>query len=90
MVKVIFHTLKEQLLKERIRFPWEQILSFKRSSHFEKGPSVENRCLIKSSPFDVRNFFSVLATPVCVTTQELESKPSSFGTEGVTGLYYHG
>ena len=28
---------KELLLKERIRSLWEQILSFKRSSHFEKG-----------------------------------------------------
>ena len=28
--------LKELLLKERIRSLWEQILSFKRSSHFEK------------------------------------------------------
>ena len=27
----------ELLLKEGIRTPWEQILSFKRSSHFEKG-----------------------------------------------------
>ena len=28
---------KELLLKERIRSLWEQILYFKRSSHFEKG-----------------------------------------------------
>ena len=28
---------KELLLKERIRSLWEQILSFKRSSHLEKG-----------------------------------------------------
>ena len=28
---------KELLLKERIRSLWEQILSFKTSSHFEKG-----------------------------------------------------
>ena len=27
---------KELLFKERIRFLWEQILSFKGSSHFEK------------------------------------------------------
>ena len=38
MVKVIFHTLlKELFLKEKICSPWERILSFKRSSHFEKG-----------------------------------------------------
>ena len=28
---------KEPLFKDRIRSLWEQILSFKRSSHFEKG-----------------------------------------------------
>ena len=32
-----FPYLKELILKERIRSLWEQILSFKRSSHFEKG-----------------------------------------------------
>ena len=50
-----FPKYKELLLKERIRFLWEQIVSFKRSSHFD--------CLIQLSPFDVRNLFSVLATP---------------------------
>ena len=28
---------KELLLKERDRYVWEQIISFKRISHFEKG-----------------------------------------------------
>ena len=32
-----FPYYKELLIKERICFLWEQILSFKRSSHFEKG-----------------------------------------------------
>ena len=32
-----FPYLKELLLKERIRSLWEQTLSFKRSSHLEKG-----------------------------------------------------
>ena len=32
-----FPYLKELLLKERICSLWEQIISFKRSSHFEKG-----------------------------------------------------
>ena len=40
VIKVIFHTIqcKELLIKERIRSLLEQILSFKRSSDFEKGP----------------------------------------------------
>ena len=37
VVEVIFPYLKELLLKKRIRSLWEQILSFKRSSNFEKG-----------------------------------------------------
>ena len=37
VVTVVFSYHKELLLKERIRSLWEQILSFKRSSHFEKG-----------------------------------------------------
>ena len=32
-----FPSHKELLFKERFRSLWEQILSFKRSSHFEKG-----------------------------------------------------
>ena len=32
-----FPYAKELLIKERIRSLWEQILSFKRSSHFENG-----------------------------------------------------
>ena len=36
VVKVIFHTKKELLLKERICSLWEQIRSFMRSSHYEK------------------------------------------------------
>ena len=37
VVKSDFPFHKELLLKERIRSPWEQILSFKRGFHFENG-----------------------------------------------------
>ena len=37
MVKSDLPYNKELLLKEKIRFLWKQILSFKSSSHFEKG-----------------------------------------------------
>ena len=40
MVIVIFSYYKELLIKERIRSLLEQILSFKRSSHFEKGHNL--------------------------------------------------
>ena len=59
---------KELLLKERICSLWEQILSFKRSSHFEKGCNWREPLLASawssSLPFDVRDFFSVLAMPL--------------------------
>ena len=42
----------------------ELILSFKRSFHFEGNAIEENHCLFQQSPLDVRNFFSVLATPL--------------------------
>ena len=56
--------LKELLLKERIGSLWKQILSFKRSSHFEKGHNCRESFLDTVVFFDVRNFFSVLATPL--------------------------
>ena len=40
-----FPYLKELLLKERIRYPWEQVLSFKRSPHFEKGRNCRESLL---------------------------------------------
>ena len=40
------------------------MLSFKRSPHLIRNVIVENHCLIQWSLFDVRNFFSVLATPL--------------------------
>ena len=42
-----FQYYKELLIKERIHFLWEPILSFKSSSHFEKGAIEENHCLIQ-------------------------------------------
>ena len=58
VVKVIWMSYyKELLLKDRIRFLWEQILSFKRSSHFEKGRKWTESLLTQYPPFDVRNFF---------------------------------
>ena len=58
MVKCDFPYHKGLLLKERICSLCEQILSFKRSSHFEMGHNW------KASLLDlvVRKFFSVLAT----------------------------
>ena len=58
MIKVILHTLRTAL-HGRIRSLWEQILSFKRSSHFEKGRSCGEPLLDT-----VVSLFSVLATPL--------------------------
>ena len=40
-----FPYIKDLLLKERIRSLWEQILFFKRSSHFEKGHNCRESLL---------------------------------------------
>ena len=55
---------KKTLWKERIRYLWEQILTFKKSSIFERDAIEENHCLFQWSPFDMRSFFSVLTTPL--------------------------
>ena len=54
---------KKLLLKEKIHSLWEQILS--RDVPILKRDAIEeNHCLAQYSHFDVRNFFSVLATPL--------------------------
>ena len=64
VVKVIFHTTRNYslVLKERIRFLWDQILFFKRSSHFEKGRNLRESLFDTVFSFDVLNFFSILGT----------------------------
>ena len=37
VIKRDFPYYKELLIKERIRYLWEEVLSFKKGSHFEKG-----------------------------------------------------
>ena len=57
VVKVIYHTLRN--CSERKKFaPSGEVPILKRDV------IVENHCLIQWSPFDVRDFFSVLATPL--------------------------
>ena len=50
MVKVIYHTIRN--------FPLRAVPILKRYA------TEDNHCLIQYSPFDVRNFFSVYATPL--------------------------
>ena len=55
--KVIFHTIRTALKKQRKQFaPSGKFL--------KRGVSDENYCLMQRSPFDLRIFFSVLATPL--------------------------
>ena len=60
-----FPYYKELLIKKRIHSLWEQILFFMRSSHFEKGRNWRESLFDPVVFLDVRNFFSVLATPLC-------------------------
>ena len=48
--------------KGKNSLPLERILFFKRSSNLKRDIIVGNHYLIQQSPFDVRNFNSVLAT----------------------------
>ena len=66
MAKVTFHAIRNCLYRREFA-----PRAFKRSSHYEKGRNRRNHCLIQQSLFDVRNFFSVLATPlVCANLFE--------------------
>ena len=47
---------------DRICSLWEQILSFKRSSHLKREAIEENHCLIQQSPLDVGNFLGILVS----------------------------
>ena len=53
---MVYH--KELLLKEIIRSLLREVSVLKREAN------EENLCLIQWSPFDIPNFFSVLATPL--------------------------
>ena len=57
---------KELLIKERIRSLWKQILPLREVPISKRGAIEENHCLIQLSPFDVRNYFGVLATLLAV------------------------
>ena len=57
-----FSYYKELLIKKRIRSLWEQILSFKRSSHFEKGRNRRESLFDPVASLYVRNYFGILAT----------------------------
>ena len=83
VIKVIFHTIrncpyyKELLIKERIRSIWEQILSFQRSSHFEKGSHWRESLLDPVVSLWVCNFFSVLARPLVSFHQKVQHSTQS-------------
>ena len=55
---------QELFLKERIRSLWEQILSFKRSSHFEKRHTWREPLLDPVVCLWCVTFFRVLAMPL--------------------------
>ena len=61
MVKVFIY-LKELLLTERIRSSGSKFFPLREVPISKRDIIVENHCLIQRYPFDVRNFFKVLAT----------------------------
>ena len=65
---------KGLLLKVRIRSLFEQILSFKRSSHFEKDAIENITDRYSSLPFDVRNLSSSYICFFCSLIKGISSK----------------
>ena len=68
MVKIIFHTLKGTALKRKKIAPsGSEFFPLREVPILKRDVIVENICLIQLSTFDVRNFCSVLATPLQLT-----------------------
>ena len=64
MWKKVIPYHKELLLKERIRSYGSKFFPLIEVPISKWDAIEENNCLIQESPFDMRNFFGVLATPL--------------------------
>ena len=63
VVKVIFHTLRNCSYKKKFVPSGSKFFPLREVPILKRDTIVENHCLIKLSPFDVSNLFSVLLTP---------------------------
>ena len=61
MVKMIFHATSNWSKRKEFAPLGSKFLPFKEVAILKKDANEENHCFIQKSPFDVRNFFIVLA-----------------------------
>ena len=64
VIKSDFPYLKELLLKERMAPSGIKFFPLREVPILKRDVIVDKHCMIQQSSFDVRNFFSVLATPL--------------------------
>ena len=64
MVKVIYHTTKNCSERKEFAPSGSKFFPLREVPILKRDTIEENHCLIQWSPFDGRNFFSILATPL--------------------------
>ena len=64
MVKVVYHNMRNCFKGKEIAHRGSGFFPFREVPILKKDAIELNHCLIRRSVFDVRNFFSVLATPL--------------------------
>ena len=64
MVKVLFHTIRNCSYRKEFAPSVSKFFPLREVPVLKRDEIEDNNLLIKLSPFDVRNLFSVLATPL--------------------------
>ena len=64
VVKLIFHTIRNGSEREEFAPSGSKFFPLRKVPFFKRDEIEENHCLIQESLFDVRNFCSVLVTPL--------------------------
>ena len=62
MVKVIFHPIRNCSLRKDFAPSGSKFFPLREVPILKREVNEENNCRIQLSPFDVHNFFSILAT----------------------------
>ena len=64
MVKDICHGIRNFSYRKEFALSGSKFFPLREGPIMKRDAVEENHCLLQKSPFDVRNFFSVLATPL--------------------------
>ena len=64
VVKVIFHTIRNCSLRKEFAPSGSKFFPLRVVPILKRDAIEVNHCLVQYSPFDVHNFFSILATPL--------------------------